>query len=99
MNTDDFFTVMLKIVLILAVVVFGYIIYDAMSHLPVDYTTSSTEEFNKLKSPVIMIGKDEFAGMWDITVKDADNKVLHIGNMSGFANSIGASRMVGDTLK
>lgn len=55
--------------------------------------------FNKLKSPVVLIGKDKTLGMWGITVKDSTGYVLSIGDLCSIANNIGASRNIGDTLK
>lgn len=87
--------VIVTLILILCVFIISFFINPSSK----SYSETSVEEFNALKAPVVLIAKNKSMGAYNITVKDADNKVLYIGNMSGFANSIGASRMVGDTLK
>jgi len=64
-----------------------------------DYTDISTREFNTLKSPVILIGKEKSLGCYNITVIDSNKTILCIGNMSIIARTIGESRNIGDTLK
>ena len=58
-----------------------------------------TAKLSSLKSPVILIGKNETLGCWGITVQDANGEIVSIGNLVPTANNIGASRMIGDTIK
>lgn len=63
------------------------------------YTEQTQDQFNALKSPVVLIGKHKSFGDWGITVKDGRDSVLTIGNMSTLANDIGNYHNVGDTIK
>lgn len=68
----------------------------------IEYTNSADyydAKLSSLKSPVVLIGKDKFYDCWGITVQDATGEILTIGNMISLANNIGASRMIGDTIK
>lgn len=64
-----------------------------------DYTQRTVDSFNALKSPVILIGARISCGSYSIVVKDSTDKVEYYGNMSVFADIIGTSRCIGDTLK
>lgn len=63
------------------------------------YSQQTVDSFNQLKSPVILIGKYESMNHFSIAVKDSLGKVEYYGNTSIFANTIGESRKIGDTLK
>ena len=64
-----------------------------------DYTEYTVAEFNKLKSPVILITKSKDFGLYSITVKDANDSIKYFGNLSNMASSFGETYNVGDTLK
>jgi len=64
-----------------------------------DYTHYTVAHINSLTSPVILIGKEKNMGLYNITIKDSNNIIATYGNMSTFANNIGASRQIGDTIK
>jgi len=64
-----------------------------------DYTDFTEKDFSKLKSPVILIGKSESMGQYNIVVKDSCGTIRAYGNQSFMANGIGESRAIGDTLK
>lgn len=56
-------------------------------------------DLNRLKSPVILIGKYAAMGSYSIVVIDANDSIRTYGNLSTTANCIGESRLVGDTIK
>ena len=56
-------------------------------------------DINRLKKPVILIGKHESMGLYGIVIKDANDSIRTYGNVSSLANCIGESRQVGDTIK
>ena len=56
-------------------------------------------DFNNLKSPVILIGKEKTLIGYNITVKDSTDKVVTFGDLQMISNTIGESRIIGDTLK
>ena len=63
------------------------------------YDDIALEQFNALKSPVILISKEKTIGGYHIVVKDANKVIQQFGDMSIIGSSVGASRNVGDTLK
>lgn len=96
-NFFDFFAKTMTGVLLLCMVVLMIKVIGE-SEKPKNYESYTDKEFNALTPPVILIGKEKSFDLYSISVKDRNNKVLYIGNMSGFANSIGEQREVGDTL-
>lgn len=64
-----------------------------------NYSDYTQKEFSKLKSPVILIGIHKSWNKYSITIKDSAGTVHYYGNLSGLANTISASRQIGDTLK
>lgn len=64
-----------------------------------DYDHEVDSVVNTLKSPVVLIGKDKTLGMWGVVLKDGTGFIYTIGDFSSFANKIGASRNIGDTIK
>lgn len=56
-------------------------------------------KLSKMKSPVVLIGKESNFGSWGVTVKDSTGEILSIGNLVSTANNIGNSRNIGDTIK
>ena len=66
------------------------------------YTDQTVETLNNLKSPVVLVAKsksDLVTAMYSVTLKDANDSIVYFGNLSGLANSIGASKQIGDTIK
>jgi len=63
------------------------------------YTDISVKEINNLKAPVILIGKSKNLNLYNVLLKDANDSILYIGNMSLVANIIGESYKIGDTIK
>lgn len=63
------------------------------------YDEQVIEKVNTMKQPVTLVGKYKSLGFTGITVKGADGEVYTIGNLSSFANSIGESRVIGDTIR
>ncbi len=63
------------------------------------YTDYTVAQVNKMKSPVILIGKEKSLGCYGVSLKDSTGFLVYLGNMSSFANSIGESRKIGDTIK
>lgn len=64
-----------------------------------DYTDYTVADFNKLKHPVVLIGKNKSLGEYSIVVKDVNDTIRYYGNLSSMASAIGYSHNVGDTLK
>lgn len=58
---------------------------------------SPDDQFNQLKAPIVLIGKSEVHGWYNITVIDANRAVLTISQLS-LSNNIGRSHNVGDTI-
>jgi hypothetical protein len=65
-----------------------------------NYNEFVIADFNNLVPPVILMGaaKDQWSH-YSITIIDGRDTIRSYDNMSTFANTIGASRKVGDTLK
>lgn len=64
-----------------------------------NYTEYTVADFNKLKHPVILIGKTKDLGDYSIVVKDANDTIRYYGNVSKMASAFGYSHNVGDTIK
>lgn len=64
-----------------------------------DVNEANDEMLSKMKSPVILIGKDCGWPGCNATVKDGDGKIYSFGNMTMLGNTLGGSRNVGDTIK
>lgn len=62
-----------------------------------NYDDYVNETINSMAPPIILIGKDESFG-YRITVIDSKNAIQTFGNLSLFANTIGKSHNVGDTI-
>jgi len=56
-------------------------------------------DINRLKKPVILIGKSKTMGLYGIVLIDGNDSIRRYDNMSSLANAIGESRQVGDTIK
>ena len=94
------FANLLKLALLIGAVMCCFSCQDRWQKLGYeDYTDYTQQDFSKLKSPVILIGKSESMGNYNITVKDSIGTIRAYGNRSFMANSIGESRTIGDTLK
>lgn len=64
-----------------------------------DYTDYTIAKVNKMKPPIILIAIDEKQWMGTgCTIKDANNEIFAMGNMSYFATSLANSRHIGDTI-
>lgn len=64
-----------------------------------DYDAFVIGDFNSLVPPVILMGSAKDGSHYSITVIDGRDTIRSYGNRSTFANTIGYSRKVGDTLK
>ena len=66
----------------------------------INYNDYVQDRINTMKSPIILIGvKHSETWGYSIVVKDSSGIIETIGNVSTFANAIGQSRKVGDTIK
>jgi hypothetical protein len=65
----------------------------------IDWTKDTVDKFNEMKPPVVLFGKTKSLNLYGVSVMDGNNKIHHFGNKSNFANSIGESYQIGDTLK
>lgn len=67
---------------------------------PRSYTNETLDMYNEMVAPVILISKaEDNTGSYMVTLLDGDGNVHHFTSMSGFANSLGSSYKVGDTIK
>ncbi len=64
-----------------------------------NYNEQVHKSINNLESPVILIGKRPSSHSYGITVRDANGVIMSYGNMSIFANHIGESMNIGDTIR
>ena len=64
-----------------------------------NYNETVVADFNQLKCPIVLLGKNESVGSYNISVIDGTGHVSSYGNASYFANGIGVNYNVGDTLK
>ena len=65
-----------------------------------DHDCQVSKKFPKLKRPIIVVSKkcsDAFG--CSVLVRDKNDSVLYMGNMSAIGNNIGNSYNIGDTLK
>jgi hypothetical protein len=91
---------LLKFTLFIGVVICCFSCQDRWEKMGYeDYTDYTQKDLSKLKSPVILVGKSESMGNYNITVKDSCGTIRAYGNQSFMANSIGECRSIGDTLK
>jgi hypothetical protein len=65
----------------------------------INYSEKTVNEFNEMKKPVILLSKDDSWVGFGVQLIDGDGKVHYMGNMSSFANGLGSSYNVGDTIK
>lgn len=67
----------------------------------ISYTDYTVAQFNKLKSPVVLIGKTEKTHYknYSVILKDANDTTIYLDESSDFARALGESHKVGDTLK
>lgn len=63
------------------------------------YTDKTVNIYNDLEPPVILFSKNKSFGVYGVSLIDGKGNVYTLGNMSTFANQIGNSYNVGDTLK
>lgn len=65
-----------------------------------DHNCQVNKKFPKLKRPIIVVSKkcnDSFG--CSVLVRDKNDSILFMGNMSALGNSIGSNYNIGDTLK
>jgi hypothetical protein len=66
----------------------------------VEYNDYVQDRVNTMKSPIVLIAvKHSESWGYSIVIKDSSGVIETIGNASIFANAIGQSRKVGDTIK
>ena len=65
----------------------------------ISYTDTTINTYNDMIPPVIVLSKNLSFGMYSVDLKDGTGKVYHFGNISTFANALGDSYAVGDTIK
>ena len=63
------------------------------------YTETTVEKFNNLPAPIILFAKSKSLSKYRVTLIDSTGTITNFGNMSYFANSIGESYAIGDTIK
>lgn len=88
---------MKKILILICFLVFG--LTSCEDH-PKSYTAKTLKQYNKMSAPVILISKaEDNVGSYMVTLLDGEGDVYHFTSMSTFANSLGQSYKVGDTIK
>lgn len=65
----------------------------------VSYTTETINQFNNMEAPVTLVAKNKSFGMYSVTLRDGRGKVHIFHNLSTFANQLGDSYNIKDTIK
>ena len=64
-----------------------------------NYTQRTTDQYNEMIAPVILLSKSKSMGCYGITLVDGKGVAYTFGNVSTFANGLGEHYEIGDTLK
>lgn len=66
-----------------------------------DLEFDPNSELNRMKSPVVLIGKhtDDCGKSWSVMLKDANGKILSINSIYATGSVIGSSNKIGDTIR
>jgi len=91
---------MKKLIRYLMLVVITIIFISCCGNTESDETYNEfvQKDINKLKLPIVLIGKGKSMGLYYIVIKDSTGSIRAYGNLSSIANAIGESRSVGDTI-
>lgn len=81
-------------------IVLGFVFISCEAGEPtINYSERTVNEFNEMKKPVRLLSKEDSMVGFGVNLIDGNDKVYYMGNMSSFANGIGSSYNIGDTIK